>query len=148
MQRVPSGGHKRGDPVCDAVSVWGPQGSVGQRGDTQVSNAMEPPTPAPSNPRPRPPGRQRQGTPVPQHETSDNEASSNGKHQWENFQPAIDDTPSEQLSHRVTVRQQSVTRKTKVRGKKQARDSKKKKTEFVNRGRQLARAHSTDEVGL
>ena len=66
-------GHKRGDPVCDAVSVWGPQGSVGQRGDTQVSNAMEPPTPNPQvasrweppTPDPRPPGRQRQGTPVP-----------------------------------------------------------------------------------
>ena len=40
-------GHKRGDPVCDAVSVWGSQGSVGQRGDTQVSNAMESPTPDP-----------------------------------------------------------------------------------------------------
>ena len=40
-------GHKRGDPVCDAISMWGPQGSVGQRGDTQVSNAMEPPTPNP-----------------------------------------------------------------------------------------------------
>ena len=38
-------GHKRGDPVCDAVSVWGPQGSVGQRGDTQVSSAMASPTP-------------------------------------------------------------------------------------------------------
>ena len=24
-------GHRRGDPVCDAVSVWWPQGSVGQR---------------------------------------------------------------------------------------------------------------------
>ena len=32
-------------PVCDAVSVWGPQGSVGQQGDTVVSNIREPPTP-------------------------------------------------------------------------------------------------------
>ena len=119
-------GHKRGDPVCDAVSVWGPQGSVGQRGDTQVSNAMEPPTPAPSNPRPRPPGRQRQGTPVPQHETSDNEASSGDEDQWEDPLPAIDDTPSEQPSQRATARQLSVTKKTKVSGKKQTRDSKEK----------------------
>ena len=48
-------GHKRGDAVCDAVSVWGPQGSVGQRGDTRVSNSRKPPTPrspTPGNPRP------------------------------------------------------------------------------------------------
>ena len=143
--------------------VWGPQGSEGQQGDTQVSIAREPrppglhrqgtPTPkSPSPGNPRPPGLHRQGTPDPklsiaretptQHEASDNEASSNDKHQWENFQPAIDDTPSEQLSQGVTVRQQSVTRNSKVSGKKQARDRKKKKTEFVNRGRRLARAHS------
>ena len=43
--------------------------------------------------------------------------------QWEDPQSAIADTQSEQPSQRVTVRQQSVTRKTEVSGKKQALDS-------------------------
>ena len=140
-------GHRRGDPVCDAVSVWGPQGNVGQRGDTQVSNAMEPPTPnprspAPGNPRPPTPDPQvaNAGEPPSQHETSDNEASSGDEDQWEDLLPAIDDTPSKQPSQKATARQLSVTKKTKVCGKKQARDSK-KKTELVNRGRVLARVH-------
>ena len=56
-------GHKRGDPVCDAVSVLGPQGSVGQREDTQVSNAMEPPTPNPQVASTREPPTPRSPTP-------------------------------------------------------------------------------------
>ena len=101
-------------------------------------------------PDPQPPGRQHQGTPDPpvanakeppsQHETWDNEASSDDEDQWEDPLPAIDDTPSEQPSQKATARQLLVTKKTKVSGKKQARDSK-KKTELVNRGRQLARVH-------
>ena len=85
----------------------------------------------------RHPGLQRQGTPDPQvantreppsqHEMSDNEASSGDEDQWEDPLPAIDDTPSEQPSQRVTARQLSVTKKTKVSGKKQTRDSKEKK---------------------
>ena len=138
-------GHRRGDPVCDAVSVWGPQGSVGQRGDTQVSNAMEPATPNPqvaSTGEPPTPDPQVANArePPSQHETSDNEASSGDEDQWEDLLPAIDDTPSKQPSQKATARQLSVTKKTKVSGKKQARDSK-KKTELVNRGRQLARVH-------
>ena len=74
--------------------------------DSQVANAREPPS---------------------QHETSDNEASSGDEDQWEDLLPAIDDTPSEQPSQKVTARQLSVTKKTKVSGKKQPRDSKKKK---------------------
>ena len=35
-------GHTRGDPVCEAVSVLGPQDSDGQQGDTGVSIAGEP----------------------------------------------------------------------------------------------------------
>ena len=69
--------HKRGDPVCEAVSVWGPQGSDRQQGDTDVSIAREPLT---------------------QHETSDNEAASDDEDQWEDPQPVIDDTQSEQPS--------------------------------------------------
>ena len=139
-------GHRRGDPVCDAVSVWGPQGSVGQRGDTQVSNAMEPPTPSPQV-------ASNMGTPdsqvanarepPSQHETSDNEASSGDEDQWEDLLPAIDDTPSKQPSQKATARQLSVTKKIKVSGKKQPRDSKKKR-ELVNRGRQLARVHGIE----
>ena len=101
-------GHKRGDPVCDAVSVWGPQGSVGQRGDTQVSNAMKPPTPNPQVTSTRDPQ-----TPDPQvancretlsqHEKSDNEAFSGDEDQWEDPLPAIDDTPSKQPSQKATA---------------------------------------------
>ena len=87
--------------------------------DSQVANAREPPS---------------------QHETSDNEASSGDEDQWEDLLPAIDDTPLEQPSQKATARQLSVTKKTKVSGKKQPRDSKKKR-ELVNRGRQLARVH-------
>ena len=139
-------GHKRGDPVCDAVSVWGPQGSVGQRGDTQVSNAMEPPTPNPQVASTRePPTPDPQVAyarePTSQHETSDNEASSGDEDQWEDLLPAIDDTPSKQPSQKATARQLSVTKKTKVCGKKHARRDSKKKTELVNRGRVLARVH-------
>ena len=100
--------------------MWGPQGSDRQRGDTGVSLAREPLT---------------------QHETSDNEAASDDEDQWEDPQPAIDDAQSEQPSQRVNVRQQSVTRKTEVSGKKQALDSK-KKAELVHRGRQLAIVHA------
>ena len=83
--------------------LWeGPQGSDRQQGDTGVSIAMEPLT---------------------QHEPSDNEAASDDEDRWEDSQPAIEDTQSEQPSQRVTVRQQSVTRKTEVSGKKQALDS-------------------------
>ena len=125
-------GHRRGDPVCDAVSVWGPQGSEGQRGDTQVSNAMEPATPNPqvaSTREPPTPDPQVANArePTSQHETSDNEASSGDEDQWEDLLPAIDDTPSKQPSQKATARQLSVTKKTKVCGKKQARDSKEKK---------------------
>ena len=135
----------RGDPVCDAVSVWGPQGSVGQRGDTEVSNAMEPATPNPQVASTRePPTRDPQVAyarePTSQHETSDNEASSGDEDQWEDLLPAIDDTPSKQPSQKATARQLSVPKKTKVCGKKQARDSK-KKTELVKRGRVLAKVH-------
>ena len=42
---------------------------------------------------------------------SDNEASSDNEGRREDPQPEIDDTPSEQPSLRVSVRQQSVTRK-------------------------------------
>ena len=98
-------GHKRGDPVCEAVSVWGPQGGDGQQGDTGVTIAREPLT---------------------QHEPSNSEAASDDEDQWEDPQPAIDDKQSEQSSQRVTVRQRSVTRKTKVSGKKQALDSQNK----------------------
>ena len=138
-------GHKRGDPVYNAVSVWGPQGSVGQRGDTQVSNATESPTPNPqvaSIREPPTPDAQVANArePPSQHETSDNKASSGDEDQWEDPLPVIDDTPSEQPSQKVSARQLSVTKKTKVSGKKQARDSK-KKMELVNRGRQLARVH-------
>ena len=141
-------GHRRGDPVCDAVSVWGPQGSVGERGDTQVSNSMEPPTPNPqvaSNREPPTPDPQVANArePPSQHETSDNEASSGDEDQWEDPLPAFDDTPSEQPSQKATARQLSVTKKTKVSGKKQPRDSKKKR-ELVNRGRQLARVHGKE----
>ena len=95
--------------------------------DSQVANAREPPS---------------------QHETSDNEASSGDEDQWEDPLPAIDDTPSEQPSQKATAIQLSVTKKTKVSGKKQPRDSKKKR-ELVNRGRQLARVHGKrDKVGL
>ena len=76
--------HKRGDPVCEAVSVLGPQDSDGQQGDTGVSIAREPLT---------------------QHELSDSEAASDDEDQWEDPQPAIDDTQSEKPSQRVTVRQ-------------------------------------------
>ena len=100
--------------------MWGPRGSDRQQGDTGVTIAREPLT---------------------QHEPSDNEAASDDEDQWEDPQPAIDDTQSEQPSQRVTVRQRSVTRKTKVSGKKQALDIK-KKTELVHRGRQLARVHA------
>ena len=100
--------------------MWGSQGSDRQQGDTGVTIAREPLT---------------------QHEPSDNEAASDDEDQWEDPQPAIDDTQSEQPSQRVTVRQRSVTRKTKVSGKKQALDIK-KKTELVHRGRQLARVHA------
>ena len=97
--------------------MWGPQGSDGQQGDTGVSIAREPLT---------------------QHEPSDNEAASGDEDQRE-------DTQSEEPSQRVNVRQQSATRKTKVSGKNQALDSKKKqnkrKTELVHRGRQSARMH-------
>ena len=96
------------------------RGRDGQQGDTGVSIAREPLT---------------------QHELSDSEAASDDEDHWEDLQPAIDDTQSEQPSQRVTVRQRSVTRKTKVSGKKQALDSK-KKTELVHRGRQLARVHA------
>ena len=48
--------------------------------------------------------------------------------------------PSEQPSQKASARQLSVTKKTKVSGKKQVWDSK-KKMELVNRGRQLARVH-------
>ena len=124
-------GHKRGDPVCDAVSVWGPQGSVGQRGDTQVSSAMASPTPdsqVASIREPPTPDAQVANArePLSQHETSDNEASSSDEDQWEDPLPAIDDTPSEQPSQKASARQLSVTKKTKVSGQKQARDSKKK----------------------
>ena len=123
----PCGGHK---------AVW--------------DNEDTPRSPMPRNP--RPPGHQHQGTPDPrrpvrnareppsQHETSDNKASSSDEDQWEDPLPVIDDTPSEQPSQKVSARQLSVTKKTKVSGKKQARDSK-KKMELVNRGRQLARVH-------
>ena len=57
---------------------------------------------------------------------SDNEASSGDEDQWEDPLPAIDDTPSEQPSQKATARQLSVTKKTKVSGKKQARYSKEK----------------------
>ena len=113
-------GHKRGDPVCEAVSVWGPRGSDRQQGDTGVTITREP---------------------LSQHELSDNEAASNDEDQWEDPQPAINDTQSEQPSQRVNVRKQSVSRKTKVSGKKQALDSK-KKAELVHRGRQLAIVHA------
>ena len=53
-------GHKRGDPVCEAVSVLGPQGSDGLQGDTGVSIAREPLT---------------------QHEPSDSEAASDDEDQ-------------------------------------------------------------------
>ena len=127
-------GHKRGDPVCEAVSVWGPQGSDRQQGDTGVTIAR--------------------GT---QQEPSDNEAASDDEDQWEDSQPAIDDTQSEQPSQRVTVRQQSVTRKTKVSGKKQALDSKKKKPNNNNNKKPRTCAQrqtvgksacKTDKVGL
>ena len=98
-------GHKRGDPVCEVVSVWGPQGSDRQQGDIGVTKARES---------------------LAQHEPSDSEAASDDEDQWEDPQPAIDDTQSEQPSQRVNVRQQSVTRKTKVSGKKQALDSQNK----------------------
>ena len=99
--------------------MWVASGSDRQQGDTGVTIAREPLT---------------------QHEPSDNEAASDDEDHWEDLQPAIDDTQSEQPSQRVTVRQRSVTRKTKVSGKKQALDSN-KKTELVHRGRQLARVH-------
>jgi len=79
---------------------------------------------------PQPPGRQHQGTPdrdpqvayarepTSQHETSDNEASSDDEDQWEDLLPAIDDTPAKQPSQKATARQLSVTKKTKVCGKK------------------------------
>ena len=92
-------------------------------------------SPTPGNPRPL--DLQLQGTPDPQvanpreppsqRETSDNEASSGDEDQWEDLLPAIDDTPSKQPNQKATARQLSVTKKTKVSGKKQARDSKKKK---------------------
>ena len=53
-------GHKRGDPVREAVSVWGSQGSDRQQGDTGVSIAREPLT---------------------QHEPSDSEAASDDEDQ-------------------------------------------------------------------
>ena len=137
----------REPPTPRSPTPWNPRHPVG--------NAREP-----APPRPPTPSRQRQGTPPPppspdtqvanarkpptQHETSDNEASSGDEDQWEDPLPAIDDTPttppSEQPSQKATARQLSVTKKTRVSGKKQARDSK-KKTELVNRGRQLARVH-------
>ena len=83
--------------------MWGPQGSDRQQGDTGVTIAR--------------------GT---QQEPSDNEAASDDEDQWEDPQPAIDDTQSEQPSQRVNVRQQSVTRKTKVSGKKQVLNRRKK----------------------
>ena len=98
----------------------------------QVASTREPPTPDPQVANAR--------EPPSQHETSDNEASSGDEDQWEDLLPAIDDTPSKQPSQKATARQLSVTKKTKVSGKKQARDSKKKR-ELVNRGRQLARVH-------
>ena len=115
----PCGGHK---------AVW--------------DNEDTPRSPMPRNP--RPPGHQHQGTPDPrrpvrnareppsQHETSDNEASSGDEDQWEDPLPAIDDTPSEQTSQKASARQLSVTKKTKVSGKKQARDSKKKRRKKRN----------------
>ena len=98
----------------------------------QVASTREPPT--------RDPQVAYAREPTSQHETSDNEASSGDEDQWEDLLPAIDDTPSKQPSQKATARQLSVPKKTKVCGKKQARDSK-KKTELVKRGRVLARVH-------
>ena len=98
----------------------------------QVASTREPPTPDPQVANAR--------EPPSQHETSDNKASSSDEDQWEDPLPVIDDTPSEQPSQKVSARQLSVTKKTKVSGKKQARDSK-KKTELVSRGRVLVRVH-------
>ena len=86
--------------------------------DPQVASIRELPTPDPQVANAR--------EPPAQHETSDNEASSGDEDQWEDPLPAIDDTPSEQPSQRATARQLSVTKKTKVSGKKQTRDSKEK----------------------
>ena len=103
--------------------------------DPQVASIREPPTPDAQVANAR--------EPPSQHETSDNEDSSGDENQWEDPLPAIDVTPSEQPSQKATARQLSVTKKTKVSGKKQPRDSKKKR-ELVNRGRQLARVHGKE----
>ena len=62
---------------------------------------------------------------------SNNEASSGDEDQWEDPLLAIDDTPSEQPSQKASARQLSVTKKIKVSGKKQARDSKKKQNLWI-----------------
>ena len=90
-----------GIPVLQVASIREPLTP-----DTQVANARELPS---------------------QHKTSDNEASSGDEDQREDPLPAIDDTPSEQPSQKASTRQLSVTKKTKVNGKKQAQVSKKKK---------------------
>ena len=118
----PCGGHKAvwdNEETPRSQMPWIPRPPTHR---APVPGNPGPPTPRPpAQGNPRPPGRQRQGTPVPARDVRQR------GFQWEDPLPAIDDTPSEQPSQKATASQLSVTKKTKVSGKKQAQDSKKEK---------------------